>query len=320
MEKHLLEKLSAITDEEKKLLSGGNIDISEYTAGEKYVINAARVTGGAPYISQRLHTRFAPFPNHSHNFVEMVTVVQGELTHIIDGRAIRLGSGDILVMNKHISHSVNEAGKDDLGVNIIMSDAFFNTVIPELTNSVFSDFVRENSKKNGSGMFLHFSCKGQKQIENMIENLLFELTEYIPDNAIMTRTVALLFKYLSLKNQKLLVDSTKYHTVSDKRRMEISEYIESSYRTATLTELAAKMSISVPYLSKIVSEYFGKNFKELLLDERIKRAITLVKETDMPICSIINSVGYENDSYFHRKFKKRTGETPLSLRKLSKSE
>ncbi|MBQ8322299.1 MAG: helix-turn-helix domain-containing protein [Clostridia bacterium] len=320
MEKHLLEKLSKITDEEKMLLAGGNIDISEYTAGEDYIINAARVTRGVPYISQRPHTRFAPFPPHSHNFVEMVTVVKGEMTHIIDGRAVTLCCGDVLVMNKHITHSVKEAGLYDLGVNIIMSDAFFNAIMPELTNTVFSDFIRENSKLGGAGMFLHFSCKGQKQIENIIENLLFELTEYTQDNSIMTRTVTLLFKYLSLKNQKLLVDCTKYHTLSDKRKLEISEYIESSYRNATLTSLAAKMSISVPYLSKIVREYFGMNFKELLLEERIRRAAVLIKETDMPICSIINNVGYENDSYFHREFKKRMGETPLSMRKSARTK
>ena len=62
---------------------------------------------------------------------------------------------------------------------------------------------------------------------------------------------------------------------------------------------------------KIVLEYV----KELLLEERIRRATEMIKNTDLPIGEIINGVGYENESYFHREFKKRTGLTPLVYRR-----
>ena len=320
MEKELINKLSAITEEEKRLLSGGKINSHDYAVGDGFSINAARLKGGEPYVFQRPHTRFAPFPEHTHNFVEMVTVVGGSLTHIIDGREICLGTGDILIMNKHVSHSIKRAEAGDLGINIIMSDAFFLDISHELSGTVFEDFASENSKKDGSPMFLHFAAGGQKQIENIIENLLFELTEYTPDNTVMARTVALLFKYLSLKSKKLLVYSTKSYTAEEKRKNEIKEYIFSSYRTATLTELGKICHLSTPYLSKVISESFGKSFKELLLDERMSKAEELVLKSDMPISQIIEAVGYENESYFHREFKKRYGQSPLALRRHKQKE
>ena len=315
MEKELINRLSAITEEEKRLLSGGKINSRDYAVGDGFSINAARLKGGEPYVFQRPHTRFAPFPEHTHNFVEMVTVVGGSLTHIIDNREIHLDTGDILIMNKHVSHSVNRADSCDLGINIIMSDTFFLDISHELSGTVFEDFAGENAKKDGAPMYLHFRTNGQKQIENIIENLLFELTEYTPDNTVMTRTVALLFKYLSLKSKKLLLYSTKSYTPEERRKNEIKEYIFSSYRTASLAELGKICHLSTPYLSKVISEYFGKSFKELLIDERMKRAKELVLKSDMQISQIIEAVGYENESYFHREFKKRYGQSPLVMRR-----
>ena len=74
------------------------------------------------------------------------------------------------------------------------------------------------------------------------------------------------------------------------------------------------MFLSVPYLSKLISEYFGKSFKELLLEERLRRSKQLILDTDMPIGEIIDTVGYENESYFRRKFKSEFGVTPFAMR------
>ena len=78
------------------------------------------------------------------------------------------------------------------------------------------------------------------------------------------------------------------------------------------------MFLSTPYLSKLIFEYFKKSFKELLVEERINRAVELLKRSDMPISAVIRSVGYENESYFHREFKKRCKITPLIMRKNAK--
>ena len=37
--------------------------------------------------------------------------------------------------------------------------------------------------------------------------------------------------------------------------------------------------------------------------------------TSLSVGDVIRSVGYENESYFHREFKKRYGTTPLAIRK-----
>ena len=78
------------------------------------------------------------------------------------------------------------------------------------------------------------------------------------------------------------------------------------------------MYMTPPYLSSLITSLFGMGFKELLYEERQSRAMRLLTETKLPIGEIIRSVGYENESYFHREFKARTGMTPLAYRKSAK--
>ena len=79
--------------------------------------------------------------------------------------------------------------------------------------------------------------------------------------------------------------------------------------------MAKRSGLSVPYLSAEIKRMFSKSFGELLIDERLKKADELITSTNMPIGEIIRSVGYENESYFHREYKKRFGLTPLIRRK-----
>jgi AraC-like DNA-binding protein/mannose-6-phosphate isomerase-like protein (cupin superfamily) len=319
MEDFLIQKLSAVTDEEKRILSGSGLDRGLYTEDADFIVHTDRLMRGRD-IDVRTHTRYTDFPLHRHNYLEVMIVLSGSITHEINGERITLGEGDILILNKHTSHSIKRADTSDIGVNVIISDSFVESLLKELSETVFSELAEENSRPDGKGVYLCFSAKGNRQISNIVENLLFELIEYSADMQILRSTTSLLFNYLSRKSGKLLRIASTLPDRDGVRRAAILGYLRSSYRRATLTELAETMFLSVPYLSKIVVSLFGKSFKELLLDERMKRAGEMIKNTDMPIGDIINSVGYENESYFHREFKKKNGVTPLVYRRLEREK
>lgn len=316
---NLIKKLSQTSDEEKRILAGDEIDKRVYTLGEDFIINESRLGDTRRGISVRTHTRYVDFPPHSHNFVEMMIVLSGEVRHSIGNEEIVLREGEILLLNKHISHSIKRAGEFDIGVNVIMSDSFIESVRPDLEGTVFSPLLKENAKSDGEGMYLHFGS-GEKKITNLIENLLIELTDEGEEWFLMSRSVALLLYYLSSGSERLMIGGNIESGKSSRRTMEIQAYIRNNYRLGTLSDLSEKMYLSAPYLSKLIKQYFGKTFKEMQIDERINRALELIKTTNMPIGDVIRNVGYENESHFHREFSKKTGETPLKIRKRKKRE
>ncbi len=313
MEKLLLKRLSETTDEEKRILAGLPFEPKLYFS-DKALIKSEKMLGAkGAEIGIKAHPRYASFPEHGHDFVEMMIVLSGSITHRLDALSVTLRKGDILLMNKHVRHSIDRAEKPDLGVNIIMTDGFALSLSGELENTVFADFLKDNTKSDGTGAFLQFRTEGNKPAENLIENIIFELNETKTNTALLSRTLALLFSYLASK-EDMLVEASTPEDVTARRKAEIAAYIKSNYRSARLDELGGLLFLSPPYLSKLISEYFGKSFKELLLEERLKRADTLITETGMPISEVIRSVGYENVSYFHKEYKARFGETPLSRR------
>ena len=58
----------------------------------------------------------------------------------------------------------------------------------------------------------------------------------------------------------------------------------------------------------------GKSPKEYLTEYRIKQACRLLKETDLSISAIAYSVGFENNLYFSKAFKKQKGLSPSEYR------
>ena len=314
MEKFLIDKISEITDEERGLLGGTKLEEHRYTAGRDFVVKSERIAKDMKDITVRTHTRYTDFPTHRHNYLEMMIVLGGSITHTIGDEEIRLEYGDILVMNKHIAHSIKRADTPDVGVNIIISDRFAESLLGELSDTVFSSLAQENSKSYGTGMYLFFSTGMNKQIENIIENMLFELTEYNTDIKILRGTVALLFDYLSLKSDKMLKKASHLPTKDDIRKKQIINYIKVNYQNGSLEELSKILYLTTPYLSKLIKDYFGVSFKELLLTERISRADELFIKSDLPIGEIIRRVGYENQSYFHREYRKRKKKSPLAVR------
>jgi AraC-like DNA-binding protein/mannose-6-phosphate isomerase-like protein (cupin superfamily) len=315
MEKYLLEHLSEESEEEAGILGGEVLNRKIYAGGDDFVVNEARLFGPRQSISARTHTRYVDFPLHKHNYVEMMIVLSGSITHEIDGEELTLGKGEVLVMNKHVTHSIRHSGRDDIGVNIIMSDRFIDGVAGELAGTVFSSLIKENSKESGAPIYLAFRTGERKYLENAIENLLFELTVRGRDVGVMSGTVSLLLRYLSLENDELLIRGNLKADKEDARRLEILSYVKSNYRTASLAELSERLYLTVPYLSKVIKESFAKSFKELVVDERMERAKAAIEGTSLPIGDVIRGVGYENESYFHREFKERYGVTPLTMRK-----
>lgn len=82
----------------------------------------------------------------------------------------------------------------------------------------------------------------------------------------------------------------------------------------TRETLARIFHYSVPYLSKHFRYETGSSIIDYLIRIRMDKACTLLRQTDLSLQEIAESVGYSDVSYFIRTFKKHTGVTPKQFK------
>ncbi len=104
-------------------------------------------------------------------------------------------------------------------------------------------------------------------------------------------------------------------TGREERIIDIISYIQKNYVDVTLETLSEYFHLSKPYLSKYIKERAGMTFQEVVKEERMKKARTLLKETTSTVETIAANVGYENVEHFNRLFKRSYGVTPVQYRK-----
>ena len=145
MREEFLNRLAVVNEEEQKILSGENkVNKRLYTAfAKEFIVNSHRLMQEGEQISLRRHTRFADFPTHGHNYVEMTYVASGQVTHVVKHREIKMRAGDVLLLNRHTQHSVRKTGENDLAINIMLSTECFHyfTVIVKLLYKILIKYT-----------------------------------------------------------------------------------------------------------------------------------------------------------------------------------
>ena len=115
-----------------------------------------------------------------------------------------------------------------------------------------------------------------------------------------------------------LFDKLKENKTKSKQRLlyeKIETYIENNIKTANIKELSEVLGYSAIYTGNLVKRLTGTPFSKIVLSKRCKMAADMLLNTDLSIHEIINMVGYENESFFRKAFKKKYGITLLAYRK-----
>lgn len=319
MRQEFLDRLRALTEEEQRIPAESDPhNRSLYAKSGRFIIERRRMSAltsgeSTAAISLRPHPRFREFPTHSHDYIELMYVCCGSVTHRIGDETVTLATDDLILLGKDTQHSILPAGEGDIGMNLIVSTDLLESLLRHMRDgSPRSGKALEGILEKGDVPYRVFHGSESVGLCNLMECMISSaLLEKNADGYLLRQALALLLGYLAILDD---TDVTEADTEEQMKR-KILDYIRTSYSTATLTEAAQMLGLSAPYLSRWCCAHLGESFKELLMKERFSAACGLLTATKMPVGDIINRVGYENGSYFHKEFKRRYGVTPKEYRK-----
>ena len=311
----ILNKLKVITPEEEQFIKGvKNIDTSIYMEKECGVITVKKMLETGKIIDIRPHTRFVAFPEHTHDYVEVIYMCDGTTTHIIDGKQITLKKGELLFLSQSAKQQIMPANFDDVAVNFIIMPVFFDNVLQMLgeEETPLRRFIVDCLKdKNTSGGYLHFEVADVLPVQNLVENLIWTLINDTSNKRNINQIT------MGLLLLQLINHSDRLTSQNDENRLlvQVLRYIENNYKDGSLYELAEILHYDFSGLSREIKRHTGKNYTEHVQEKRLTQARFLLKNTDMNVDDIAVKVGYSNISYFHRLFRSTYGISPKNFRR-----
>lgn len=255
--------------------------------------------------------RFTHEKKQMHDYFEISMIVSGNCNLDLEGHLYKLSDGDIFCVNPHTLHELH--GIDCVMVSILFNQTTFERILPLPVNPQFF-CISSVTDKNKEAFDVMRSL-----IANFTKNNADKLSGYELRNwSYIYSLMDVLYNNFRIKNSDAKEKKNYRYAM---RIAEISEIIQNNYtENLTLNDLADQMHLSVPYLSKFFSEYYGMNFLSCLNQYRLNHAVQELTNTDKNIDEIAADSGFSSSHAFVSVFKKNFDMLPNQYRREQKSK
>lgn len=272
------------------------------------------------------HDRFSNPNYHTHNFMEINYIMEGEFLNIIEGQEVIMKKGDACILPPLIYHSFDiidddkEKRKNSYALHIfIRSDAIKEYFNKNFRTNAFEKFINCIAAGKSHRKFAFFKCSEPSFGEAIAKLFLYadnclncaenqfnaDIKEHL--------TRALIFEITNPERYELSFSNSfsgTFYSTND-----ILEFIKNNFNTINLENVANEFNYSFSYTSKLIKQRTGLGFSQLLTSIKIDKSRELLAKTELSIQQISDYCGYSNIEHFHRTFRKYTGMTPLNFRK-----
>lgn len=264
-----------------------------------------------------------PWPNHFfvkrhwHDYVEILSVVKGNYVIEINLQEQTLKEGDLCILNSGEPHQITGLKADTVHDAILFA--------PQILDFSYEDEWEEQYMEpflNQTLMFkniLHPEDAGYREIRDVIQKAVNAGLEqapgwYVTCKLLMLEIFRLAACHRLLRPAKEVVSAASTRKIA--RYKTIVTYMEKHYQEPlSLEQLSGLISCNDQYLCRFFREIAGVSPIRYLISYRLEQACSLLARTSQPVTDIALECGFENISYFIRKFREEKGCTPREYRR-----
>lgn len=248
---------------------------------------------------------------HYHREAEFLYITEGHATLSINHRIYAISKGDFIIIP--VSHLHMVVG------DTIHPFRFIACVFhPDFVASFGNDIIQQ--KYNHTILHWNFTYSPVIHNDTVLKDLFFSILQQWKKKEDGYE--------LKIKIDILTILSHLYTLASSTRKenLELSDYkinmlksliryMQNNYAsTLTLSQTASHFCISKGHLCRFFKEMTNMSFTEYLNYYRITKSAELLVNTDLPVSTISENVGFNSFSFFDRTFVKYMHRTPRSYR------
>ncbi|PKV75979.1 AraC family transcriptional regulator [Pontibacter ramchanderi] len=250
---------------------------------------------------------------HKHDFYIILFVTQGKGTHTIDFKSYGVGPGAVFFLTPGQVHSW-ELSSDAEGLIIFFTQEFYTKAYP---HRMLFDFPFFNALLYNP--VLQISDTQQDALRPILQLLQQEYRQ-----AGQMRDVAL-SRYLDI----LLIELTRIFRPDEAMKgnfgkdlallQQLERLIDLHYREhQPVAFYAERLHVTPKHLNDVCRNALGKTTKDLIQYRTLLEAQRLLVHADLTSSQIAAELGYFDNTYFFRFFKKQLGCTPEQFRAANK--
>ncbi len=252
------------------------------------------------------------FKMHSHKHIELNYVLQGSCIMRLENELLKLNQNNSILVFPDSKHDFFVDSK--IGVKIVqlefqIDEQVFDS-LKEIQKSELSFLL--NIKK---GDETYIKIPNTPEIGNCMERIIKE-NRLKRDNyqslskLYFIELVILLSRYI---NRQIYVEGKLENEYLSKA----IKIIHANYCTGfSISEIAKECNISSRYLQKLFNKHLESTPQEYGNNLKIRKAIELLADRDIPVKEIAYTLGYSTPQYFSRLFKLKYGFSPQTYRKI----
>ncbi len=269
------------------------------------------------------HMRYTPAFWHTHEFFELLCVLDGECNNIFSDTEIKMVPGDICIHSPRTTHTVSAFSDDCILMNILMRRSTFENSFMSLlrSDSILSNFFNRAFFNTTDIPYLLFHTNKDPLIEKYIMDSYSEASSlHRYRKEMVNAQISQLIIYLLQKFESSIEIPSINMEKRDSNFIYMLRYLQANYATITLPELAAFFNYSERQIQRIIFSATGMSFSENIQKQKIERVCYLLAESDRSITEISEEVGYVSLNNFRKIFRKHVGVTPSEFRKAKNHE
>ena len=252
------------------------------------------------------------YPIHYHQDIEFVFVLKGKVRLKNGYCSYTLGEGDIFTNSGHEVHSITSVSPDNIVALIQISTHYFSQYFPSLSKACYRTYTNKAKTKKHDNL--------QEKLLNILLQYTIKSSKYKSECIYaMIDVIKYLEKIFNLFafNGDMVVNFESNNQETIERISHIIGYIYQYYaEKITLEDLAKMEHLSTFYLSHIIKNCTGMNFREFLCFARVEWSEIQLLDTNKKISQVARDVGFSTTAYYEKYFRKWFGHSPQEHREL----
>lgn len=251
---------------------------------------------------------------HWHDLLEVNFVLQGEAEIMKNNKVFKVGTGELMVINRDDVHSITEVSDNLMYIQMHLDTQYFDRYIPNIWTAFFYCTPEENDI-----ISMNLKAEIKSNISKIVKLMKEQKSTVDAESKIKYYSIDILgilkMGFLATRYG----DEQKINDNQINRIWKVIDYIYDNYdRKLTLHEVAQQVYISDDYLTRILKKVTGYSFEEFLGFVRAEMSLRMLLSTDLSITDISYQCGFSAPRYYNTAFVKFYESTPTEYRKKNK--